>query len=181
MAAFEDLVCKYDQQVLRIALRFTGNKDEAQDIYQEVFLRVHRGLKSFRFDSEFSTWLYRICTNVCITTARQTRRRHYLPLDSTSENISYGESTTSRVPKELVIEPNPTQQFLGKELGEQINAALGKLSPQQRTVFVLRHYEGHKLREIASMLQCAEGTVKKHLFTATARMREQLKTFHSRD
>ena len=66
-AAFEELIYRYDKNVLSIALRFVKNNDDAKDIYQEVFLRVFRGLKNFKFKSEFSTWLYRITTNVCLT------------------------------------------------------------------------------------------------------------------
>ncbi|MGD8307735.1 MAG: RNA polymerase sigma factor, partial [Ignavibacteria bacterium] len=73
-SAFEELIYRYDKTVLGIALRYTGNRDEAKDLYQEVFIRIYRGLKKFEMKSEFSTWLYRITTNVCLTHKSRSKR-----------------------------------------------------------------------------------------------------------
>jgi RNA polymerase sigma-70 factor (ECF subfamily) len=172
MRAFEELVHRYDRRVLGIALNFVHDEDEAKDIYQEVFLRVHRALGRFRFESQFSTWIYRITTNVCLSHQARQRRRVHLSIERDLQSTRDGQPASP--PPELAIEAAAEQYTYGGEIGVHIGRALEALSPQQRMVFVLRHYQGHKLREIGSILECAEGTVKKHLFDATERMRQQL-------
>ena len=81
MSAFEDLVYTYDKQVMSVAMKLTRNPDEAKDIYQEVFLRVYGALKGFKFESRFSTWLYRITTNVCLTHLSRDRTAHHVSID----------------------------------------------------------------------------------------------------
>lgn len=169
MAAFEQLIRRYERQVLNIALRYSGNPDTAQDVFQDVFLRVHGALKSFKAESSFSTWLYRITANACLSRQSSERRRRYVSLDQESwlaDSAEFSSAGTSHSVPEV-------ETYRG-EISQRIRDAVGRLSPQQRIVFVLRHFEGHKLREIASMLDCAEGTVKKHLFTAVQRLRSEL-------
>ena len=169
--AFEELVQRYDRQVLTIALSHVQNSEDAKDIYQEVFIRVYRALKSFRHESKFSTWLHRITTNVCLT-HRSKKKRHVLA--SLDEEIDTEEGTYKL--SDTLADTNRTdQQTMNSQISEQVQAAMHALSPQQKMVFTLRHYEGFKLKEIASMMNCAEGTVKKYLFTATERLRDQLK------
>lgn len=165
MMAFEELVYRYDKQVLSMAASYVSTSEDAKDIYQEVFLRVFRGLKRFELRSEFSTWLYRITTNVCLShRARRKRHAHASIHDGESDDEAHG------VPDEV----RPDRQALGSEISDRVRQALAKLSPQQRMVFTLRHYEGYKIREIAVMMNCADGTVKKYLFTGTRRLREEL-------
>ena len=160
--AFEQLVFRYDREVLSIASRYTRSADDAKDIYQETFIRVFRSLSRFRRDSEFSTWLYRIATNVCLTYAG---KRKQSPAVSSSEDRDDHEP----------VSPGRTEDHAeGNEISGRIDRALKQLSPQQRLVFTLRHYQGYKLREIAVMMECAEGTVKKYLFEATRTMRNEL-------
>ena len=166
MMAFEQLVYRYDRQVLSIAATYVNNSEDAKDIYQEVFLRVFRGIKKFELRSEFSTWLYRITTNVCLT-HRTRRKRH----THTSLSTADGEEEAHGVSDETESD----DRAIGSEISEHVERALGVLSPKQKMVFTLRHYQGYKLREIAEMMKCTEGTVKKYLFTATQRMREELK------
>lgn len=170
--AFEQLVHRYDRQVLSIATSYTRNIEDARDVYQEVFIRVFRALKSFRFESKFSTWLHRIATNVCLTHQTQRRRHQH---DSLDESWNEEGVRPHTVPAALVDHGSPDRHTIDTEITEHLQKALEVLSPQQRLVFTLRHYEGYKLREIASMMSCAEGTVKKYLFTATERMRGELK------
>jgi RNA polymerase sigma-70 factor (ECF subfamily) len=171
-AAFEQLVFRYDKQVLTIAARFVQSSDDAKDIYQEVFLRVYQGLQKFKMKSEFATWLYRITTNVCLT-HRSRRKKH----SQASLGEEYDESEGEPHPSHVVAseDPAPDQHAINQEISIHVMDALETLSPQQKLVFTLKHYEGLKLREIAEAMQCSEGTVKKHLFNATQRMREQLK------
>ena len=170
MLAFEQLVFRHDRKVLAIAARYVTSAEDAKDIYQEVFLRVYRNLKKFRFKSEFATWLHRITVNVCLThRARGRRTLQTLPADTRGDDDAepHGEL------------PDPAQGpdavAAGTDIADRIERALGHLSPKQRMVFTLRHYEGYRLGEIAQMMDCAEGTVKRYLFTAMRRMREQLK------
>lgn len=170
--AFETLIKQYDRRVLALANSYLNNTDDAKDVYQEVFMRVYRALPKFQFRSKFSTWLFRIVTNVCIT-HRSLRKRHmHTSLDQMTETQdSEGISLIDKLPSRSRTD----QEAVGSDIESHVQAAMGHLSPQQKLVFTLRHYEGYKLREIASMMKCAEGTVKKHLFTANERLRDQLR------
>lgn len=169
--AFEDLVYRYDRKVLAIAASYTGNNlDDAKDVYQEVFLRVFKALPKFRFDARFSTWLYRIVVNVCLTHQRRQKTREADSLDFVED----GEDQ-SLLDKQASDERSSDQKAYDGEVARHVAMAMKTLSPQQRLVFTLRHYEGYKLKEIAAMMNCAEGTVKKYLFTATERLRDSLK------
>jgi len=168
--AFEQLVFRHDRKVLSIASRYVTSADDAKDIYQEVFLRVYRGLKRFRFKSEFSTWVHRITVNVCLT--HRSRSRRTLPTlflnDRNDEDAdAHGEIRDSA--------GGPEHQAVRADISSRIEKALESLSPKQKLVFTLRHLEGYRLHEIALMMNCVEGTVKRYLFTATRRMRDQLK------
>ncbi len=167
LEAFEQLVRRYDRRVLTIAASYVQSSDDAKDIYQEVFLRVYRALPKFESRSEFTTWLYRIATNVCLTHRTRSRRHRHLSFDEDG-----GEDAEN--PHPVVAEPATDPDVERREIGRRVEGALTALSPKQRLVFTMRHYEGYKLREIAEMMNVAEGSVKKYLFEATARMRAQL-------
>ena len=171
MAAFEQIVRRYDQQVLSISASYINDPNDAKDIYQEVFLRVFKGLRKFQFRSEFSTWLYRITTNVCLTFHARNKKRPHLSLDDAMESTSDHPNTLSRT---LESDSVTDETALRYDIAMHVDKALDSLSPKQKLVFTLKHFDGYKLREIASMMDCAEGTVKKYLFTATRRMRGQL-------
>jgi RNA polymerase sigma-70 factor (ECF subfamily) len=168
--AFEQLVYRYDRSVLSIAMRFVNDPDEAKDIYQEVFIRVFKGLKNFEFRSEFSTWIFRITTNVCLTHKAKSKEKMKVSLnnDLDDENNDTGF-------KEILYDGiSPEEEISSRNLGEFIDEAVGRLSERQKITFVLKHYEGYKIREIAEMLNCKEGTVKKYLFDAIKNLRKQL-------
>jgi RNA polymerase sigma-70 factor (ECF subfamily) len=169
-SAFEELIFRYDKTVLGIALRFICDRDEAKDIYQEVFIRVYKGLKNFEMKSEFSTWLYRITTNVCLT--HKSRSKKHLEL---SINEQYESDVDENNTYELINEEmNPAEYIINRDLGDYINNAVDSLSSKQKITFVLKHYEGYKIREIAEMLNCKEGTIKKYLFDAIRILRKKL-------
>jgi RNA polymerase sigma-70 factor (ECF subfamily) len=171
--AFEQLVFRYDRKVLSMSLRFTGNGEDAKDIYQEVFMRVYRALPKFEFRSQFSTWLYRIVKNVCLTHQQKGKRDPQISLD---QEIDSGEGSGSRTLLDTLADKSATDRgALDTEISTHVENAMNSLSPKQKMVFVMRHYEGYKLKEIASVMKCTEGTVKKYLFTATERMRKNLK------
>ena len=172
MGAFEQLVQKYDRKVFSIASMYVQSADDAKDIYQEVFIRVYKGIRKFELRSEFSTWLFRITTNVCLSHRAKSKRHAHASLDEGHENDEYHGQSLSDT---MTDHQSSDQRMVDSEISESVERALETLSPKQRMVFTLRHYEGHKLREIADMMKCTEGTVKKYLFTATEKMRTQLK------
>ena len=168
--AFEQLIYNYDRAVLSIAMRYVRNNDDAKDIYQEVFIRVYKSLKKFEFRSEFSTWIFRITTNVCLTYKSRKKNQLMVPLQEEFEedNPEFG-----RV--ELISdEKSPEEEILNTDLKNFIGNAVDSLSERQRITFVLKHYEGYKIKEIAEMLNCKEGTVKKYLFDAINNLRKKL-------
>jgi len=170
-SAFEELVYRYDRNVLSITIKYANNEDDAKDLYQEVFIRVYRSIKGFRFQSEFSTWLFRITTNVCLTYKSRSKEHLRVSIDKDFDEEENEFSTT----KELVYDgSSPEEISSGANLGDIVNAAVESLSPKQKMTFVLKHYEGYKIREIAEMLNCKEGTVKKYLFDATKNLRKKL-------
>jgi RNA polymerase sigma-70 factor (ECF subfamily) len=172
VSAFEQLVYKYDKQVFAIAAQYVRSSDDAKDIYQEVFLRVHNGLRHFKFKSEFSTWLYRVTTNVCLTHKSQRSKHRHESIHEDDDTEYHGKH---RMLHSNDHSSSPEQHAMNEEIAFHVEGALALLSPQQRLVFTLRHYQGYKLREIADMMKCTEGTVKRYLFAATRRMREELR------
>ena len=170
MRALEKLVYRYDEKVLSMAMSFVGDLDDAKDIYQEVFMRVFKSLPQFEFRSRFSTYLYRIVTNVCLTHRTRIGKRQFVPIEEGIEE----DPATLRYGVSPAAPDRPDAAVINHEIASRIRTAVGTLSPQLRTVFVLRHHEGFKLREIAGIMECAEGTVKKYLFDATRRLRKQL-------
>ena len=169
--AFEELVHRYDRSVLSIALKYAVDEDDAKDLYQEVFIRVYKGLKKFRFQSEFSTWIFRVTTNVCLT--YKSRSKHHLKVSIDNEIES--EENEFQVKEEIVYEgSSPEEISSGADLEEIVNSAVESLSPKQKMTFILKHYEGYKIREIAEIMNCKEGTVKKYLFDAIRNLRKKL-------
>jgi RNA polymerase sigma-70 factor (ECF subfamily) len=169
--AFEELIYNYDRTVLSIAMKYTKDPDDAKDIYQEVFIRVFRGLNKFEFRSEFSTWLYRITTNVCLT--YKTKKNEQIMVSLQEE---HDEDKLDYENKDLQFDGiSPEEETISNDLGILINNAVESLSAKQRITFVLKHYEGYKISEIAEMLNCKEGTVKKYLFDAVNSLRRKLR------
>jgi RNA polymerase sigma-70 factor (ECF subfamily) len=167
-AAFEQLVHTYDQAVLRLALRLTGSASDAQDIYQEAFLKVYKKLDGFRFECSFGTWIYRIVTNVCLDHLRRNRARKKNNAIEITDDDLLNQLSDDRPGN------NPEQQLLDRELGAHILKALQRLSPRERMVFDLRHFEGLKLQSVSEILNASEGSVKMTFFRATRKLRLQL-------
>jgi RNA polymerase sigma-70 factor, ECF subfamily len=174
-AAFEELVYRYDRQVLSLALKYLKDEDEAKDVYQEVFIRVYKGLKKFQFKSEFSTWLFRVTTNVCLTYKTRTAKREYVSID---EERDEEDSIRGYTLQSDVNETSPDSILSGNEIRQQVNEAVDLLPPKQKMCFMLKHYEGYKIREIAEIMNCKEGTVKKYLFDSIKKLREHLNSVY---
>jgi RNA polymerase sigma-70 factor (ECF subfamily) len=172
--AFEDLVRRYDRDVLRLALNLVHRPEDARDIYQEAFLKVYRNLHRFRFECSFYTWLYRITTNVALDYLRRraTHREDQAPVPQDGEGGS-GQDFFDRQPSAGSFS-NPEKRLLGQQLGEKIQEAMKRLSPRERTVFEMKHYQGMRLRAIGDLLGTSEETVKNSLFRATRKLRASL-------
>jgi RNA polymerase sigma-70 factor, ECF subfamily len=167
--AFEDLVRQYDHAVLRLALRLTGSEHDAQDIYQEAFLKAYRNLGSFRFECSFYTWIYRIVTNLCLDHLRKRQvRKEDTAVTVNQEGVEY--NLLDHVADERAGF-NPERDLMRRELGRKIGNALNRLTPRERMVFELKHYQGLKLRTIGEMLSTTEETAKNTLFRATQKLR----------
>ncbi|MGE5350523.1 MAG: RNA polymerase sigma factor [Acidobacteriota bacterium] len=175
MQAFETLVARYDRHVLSIAQQYRHSREDAKDIYQEVFLRVYRSLKNFEFNSSFSTWLFRITVNVCLTYKARNKKMQFASIDQGFE--ADDDSSDLRLSDTLEGGPSADQELMDEEIKRNVNGALESLPPQQRMVFTLKHLQELKISEIAKIMNCGEGTVKKYLFTATRKMRDKLKDF----
>jgi RNA polymerase sigma-70 factor, ECF subfamily len=174
-AAFEELVRRYDRDVLRLALNLMKRPEDARDVYQEAFLKVYRNLHRFRFECSFYTWLYRIVTNVCLD---HLRRRQARPEDQAPESNSnhHDEGISDFFERQKEQRPtlDPERQLFGREIQARIAVAMERLSPRERVVFEMKHYQGLKLRAIGDALGTTEETVKNSLFRATRKLRDQL-------
>lgn len=172
--AFERLVRSYDQQVLRLAMNLLRDPEDAHDVYQETFLRVFRNLGNFRFDCQFSTWLYRIATNLCLDLLRKRKARR-----TEQATVETDEGVVDRLEAVAEARPagDPQRAALNRELRSSIEQALAGLTPRERLVFELRHYQGMRLKEIGETLGSSEEAAKNCLFRATQKMRQALGEF----
>jgi RNA polymerase sigma-70 factor (ECF subfamily) len=171
-AAFESLVKQYDAAVLRLALHLTGSEQDAQDIHQEAFLKAFRYLPNFRFECSFYTWMYRIVTNLCLDAMRRKKtRREDAPviMDGSGAEIDLLAQVSDN--RSMA---NPHRELERKQIGMHIQTALDTLTPRERMVFELKHYQGLRLRTIGEMLSTTEETAKNTLFRATKKLRANL-------
>ena len=151
--------------VYRVAYQFAGNHHDAEDIAQEVFLKVYRSLDRFRQDAQLSSWMYRIVMNACID-----HKRRHAPAGA----APFGEEAEQKMLNAPEETPGPEQRAYAGELGAALEEAIAALPNGQRIVFVMRHHQGLKLCEIAEALGLAEGTVKRQLHAAVHRLRQVL-------
>ena len=164
-SAFQALVERHRSMVYRVAYQFAGNHHDAEDIAQEVFIKVYRSLDRFRQDAQLTSWMYRIVMNACI----DHRRRHRPGVAA-----PFGEEAEQRMLNTPEERPDPEERAYAGELGQVLESEIGRLPNGQRVVFVMRHHQGMKLSEIAEALGLAEGTVKRQLHAAVHRLRQAL-------
>jgi RNA polymerase sigma-70 factor, ECF subfamily len=167
-AAFQLLVEQHRSMVYRVAYQFAGNHYDAEDIAQDVFIKVYRSLARFRQDSQFTSWIYRIAMNACID---HRRRQSAAGAAAGAPSAEAAELTMANTAEEG---PGPETSAYAGELGTVLESEIRRLPHGQRIVFVMRHYEGLKLGEIAAALGLAEGTVKRQLHAAVHRLRAAL-------
>ena len=170
--AFEELVRQYDRAVLRLALHLTGSQQDAQDIYQEAFLKAYRSVGNFRFECSFYTWIYRIVTNLCLDHLRKKLVRKEdaaVAVDNQGNEYDVLDHVPDGRPGS-----DPERDLMRRELNTRIARALDRLTPRERMVFELKHYHGLRLRTIGEVLQTTEETAKNTLFRATRKLRGTL-------
>ncbi len=172
-SAFEGLVCTYDQGVLRCAMNLLRSPEDAKDVYQEAFLKVYKSLPTFRFDCSFQTWLYRVVTNLCLD---HLRRRKVRKEDVVGKAEDGAQEAMERFREERA-ESDPERSLLSRELGARVQQVLHGLTPRERTVFELRHYQGMRLKAIGDVLGTTEEAAKNCLFRVTQKMRMALGDF----
>ena len=162
--AFEKLVTEYEKAVYAIALRMTGNAEDAADMTQETFIKAYNSLQSFRGDSKFSVWLYRIASNVCLDFLRSRSRK---PTVSLSVEDDEGEETEL----DIADESQSPEQLLERGLTrDAVRRGLEALPPDYRQILLLREIQGLSYEEIADVLQIEVGTVKSRIFRARKRL-----------
>ena len=167
-ASCAELVAAHQRTVFSLALHLLGDRDEALDVSQEVFLRVFRTLSHFRGRSSLRTWIYRIVINQVKNRQRWYRRRHRADLVSLDDHLKHcGEL-------EATSEPRPDRLLASKEAAVRLWQALERLPFDQRTALILREIDGLRYEEIAFTLEVAVGTVKSRLTRARQALRDEL-------
>jgi RNA polymerase sigma-70 factor (ECF subfamily) len=163
-SAFALLLERHRKRVLNTAYHFLGDRDSAQDVAQEVFVKVYTSGKAYRPDAAFTTWLYRITANACLDAIRK-RKRSRLDVPDTLP--------------ECVLDPaaSPEEQAHASELARQVNAAIAKLPENQRLAVVLHRYEELSYKQIADVLKMSVASVESLLFRAKRSLRESLSSY----
>src|SRR5512135_354588 len=175
MAAFEALVRRYDRNVFRIANHITQNREDAEDVVQDAFLKAYENLHNFQEQSKFYTWLVRIAVNEALMRLRKRRPERFVSLD---EDVKTEEDS---MPREIADwSPNPEQQYNQAELKEILSKTIQGLPPGFRTVFVLRDVEGLSTEETADALELSVPAVKSRLLRARLQLRERLSRYFSK-
>ena len=160
-AAFDDIVRRYQERVYQFVCRVVGDAEDAADVTQETFIRAYDKLNRFRGDSGLYTWLYRIAMNMSINCLRERKLRTFVGLDDPA------------VP-ELRAQGGPEEDVAARELRGHIDAAIAKLPPRQRSIFVLRHFDELSHRDIALVVGSSEGAVRSGYFHALRKLRSAL-------
>jgi len=169
--AFRALVERYQRRVYQLALGMVKDADEAMDITQETFVRVHRYLPSFKGDSSFFTWTYRIATNLCLDAARKRGRTERVELDESDAEIE------AQMDPPSAALAGPHRAALNAELKSKIDEALDTLSENHRAILLLREVEGLSYEELAQTLGIRKGTVMSRLFHARLKMQRKLREY----
>lgn len=169
VTAFEELIDSYQKKVFNLALRIIGNYDDAADLAQETFVRIFKAISNFKEQSSFSTWVYRITTNVCLDEIRKRKNKKFVSLD---EDIHMDDGDMKR---QVVSEdPGPDDAAERAEVRRVVNNAINKLPEDQRAVITLRDLHGMSYEEIAKILDCPGGTVKSRINRARMALKNVL-------
>jgi RNA polymerase sigma-70 factor (ECF subfamily) len=170
--AFNELIERYKRMGFSLAYNMTGSVEDAEDISQEAFAIVYAQVSKFRGESSFKTWFYRIVLNLC---RRDYRKKRLASLISLNFIDREGEEREM----EITVENNPETELSSRQIGRSIISAVRRLPLKQREVFVMKHFRGMKIKEISEVMECAEGTVKAHLFRAVKALQGRLKGIYN--
>jgi RNA polymerase sigma factor (sigma-70 family) len=170
MKAYDDLVRRYQERIYATVYHMTSNHEDANDIAQETFIKAYSALKSFKGDSSFYTWIYRIAVNKTINFLKQRKNKVSLSLNDLDFNIENDPELVA-----FVSDRTPRRDIALSELQEKLNKALQKLSDVHRMVVTLHDVQGLSHEEIANIMDCNVGTVRSRLFYA----RQQLQAYLS--
>jgi RNA polymerase sigma-70 factor, ECF subfamily len=166
--AFRDLVQRHSRTIFRVAYRMTGNEHDADDVVQETFLRAYRQIEKFEERANFGTWLHRIAVN-CSLDLLRSRTRHE------KNRITEKDDEDGEMTREFEsTDPQPDRLLLSAELKEHVLEALDRLSGNERTAFMLRHFEGMPVEEIGRTLGIQVSAAKHTIFRAVRKLRESL-------
>lgn len=171
--AFNELVLRHQRRVFNLCYRILGNRDEAEDVAQEVFITVFRAIKSFRGDSSFTTWLHRVATNHCKNRLKYLKRRRYFQTSSIDDTL---ETQDGDIKKEYhdEEETSPEEDVQRSQVADEIETAINNLDDDYRVVIVLRDVQGLSYQEIADVLELKEGTVKSRIHRARLELQGKL-------
>lgn len=172
--AFKELVDNYKKPLYFFCYRLCGNHADAEDLSQEVFIKVYQKINQFREEAKIQTWIYRIASNAFI----DKKRRKVLPLVDIDDPISERDIDPGKV-QSLYSEMNPERQTESIIMQKHIDEAMQKLSGKEKTAFVLKHYNGLSIKEIALTFKTSEGTVKSHLFRAVKKLQLALSFYRN--
>jgi len=173
--AFGELVRRYEGKIFRLAQHVTQNREDAEDVLQETFLKAYEHLDQFKGDSKFYTWIVRIAVNQALMKLRRRKTDKSVSLD---ESIDTGEDTITR--EIAAWDEDPEQRFSREELGEILDSAIQSLAPPYRSVFLLRDVDDLSTEETAEALGLSVPAVKSRLLRARLQLREKLTRFFKR-
>ena len=174
ITAFESLVARYQTRITAYAARMLGSVDDAEDVAQETFIKAYRSLDSFRGASSFSTWLYRITTNLCIDRARAKKRR---PQSAYSLDEPFDSDDASSTREIADFSQEPMRGVERDELRRQVRETVMEMPDKLRAVLVMCDIQGMAYEQIAQVLECPIGTVKSRLFHARADLARRLRPY----
>ena len=168
ISAFEKLISLYEKKIYNYCYRMTNNREDAEDLTQDVFIKVYRNLKNFKGNSKFSTWIYRIAYNACVDKHRKKKKIQFFSLDSGNHDNTGNTQLVSN-------NPLPEDEIIQKERYKKIQECIANLKPKYKTVIILRDIQNYSYEEIAEILQMPLGTVKSHISRARAALSDALK------
>ena len=175
--AFKQLVERYQRKVYGVAFGMMHNKEDARDVAQEAFVKVYRYLEYFKGEASFSTWLFRITSNICIDLMRKRGQTKGLTHVEFDESVKQDTAEAQIGALGSLLGTNPQKSALRKELGDKINEALSEIPEAHRQILLLREVEGMSYEAIAQTLNVPKGTVMSRLFHARLKMQTKLNNY----